>query len=107
MPQAEYDVYGPRSNATTSRSGSRRFAVLAALIPAASPPTIARRRAIVAQTLLAAGDSTGAPPPAEGLVPTPSRPRLARRSLGKWAGYGRRDLTSLANTPWMTEAVEA
>jgi HD-GYP domain-containing protein (c-di-GMP phosphodiesterase class II) len=27
--------------------------------------------------------------------------------LGKWAGYGRRGLTSLANTPWMTEAVEA
>src|SRR3954452_24495857 len=107
MPHAEYDVYGPRSNATTSRSGSRRLAVLAALIPAASPPTIASRRAIVAQTLLAAGHSSRAPPPADGLVPTPYRPRLARRSLGEWPSHGRRGLTSLANTPWMTEAVVA
>src|SRR5918994_4838085 len=43
MPHAEYDVYGPRSKATTSRSGSRRFAAEAALRPAASPPMIARR----------------------------------------------------------------
>ena len=33
----------PRSNATISRSGSRRRAMLAALIPAASPPMIASR----------------------------------------------------------------
>src|SRR3954465_7742576 len=63
MPHAEYDVYGPRSKATTSRSRSRRFAVLAALIPAASPPTIASRRAIVARTLPAAGHSSRWPPP--------------------------------------------
>src|SRR3954452_13459518 len=64
MPHAEYEVYGPRSNATTSSARSRRFAVLAALIPAASPPTIARRRAIVAPTLPAAGHSSlGLPPP--------------------------------------------
>jgi formamidopyrimidine-DNA glycosylase len=36
-------VYGPRSKATTSRSGSRRRAALAALIPAASPPMTASR----------------------------------------------------------------
>ena len=27
--------------------------------------------------------------------------------MENWAAYGRRDLTSLANTPWMTEAVGA
>src|SRR4051794_22766900 len=63
MPHAEYDVYGPRSKATTSSFGSRRFAVLAALMPAASPPTIASRRAIVARTLPAAGHSSRWPPP--------------------------------------------
>src|SRR3954447_24494797 len=46
MPHAEYDVYAPRSNATTSRVSSRRSALVAALIPAASPPTIASRSPI-------------------------------------------------------------
>src|SRR5688500_6056320 len=43
MPQAEKDVYGPRSKATTSSRLSRRLAAEAALMPAASPPMIARR----------------------------------------------------------------
>jgi hypothetical protein len=38
MPQAEYEVWGPRSKTTMSNSGRRRFACEAALIPAASPP---------------------------------------------------------------------
>src|SRR4051794_9888101 len=50
MPHAEYEVYSPRSKATTSRSGSRRRALVAALIPAASPPTIASRSAMVGKS---------------------------------------------------------
>src|SRR3954454_1412309 len=107
MPHAEYDVYGPRSKATTSRSRSRRFAVIAALIPAASPPTIASRRAIVARTLPAAGHSSHAPPPERSgravSVPT----ALGAPAFGKLRAHGRRPLTSLADTPWMTEAVDA
>src|SRR3954447_25464893 len=105
MPHAEYEVYGPHSKATTSRSGSRRFAVLAALIPAASPPTIASRRPIVAQTLLAAGHSSRAPPPARAVGIDSVPIALDAPKFGKVPGYGRRRLTSLADTPWMTEAV--
>src|SRR5919112_4958578 len=107
MPHAEYDVYGPRSNATTSRSGSRRFAALAALPPAASPPTIARRRAIIARTLSAARHSPLARLPYPARIDSVHRAILARRSLGNCPGDGRRRLTSLAGTPWMTEAVDA
>src|SRR3954452_13953414 len=106
MPHAEYDVYGPRSNATTSRSGSRRRAVLAALIPAASPPMIARRLAIVAgrypllgcfQRPVPAGAERGV------RAPTVS----GRANLGRPGDHGARPLSSLADTPWMTEAVDA
>src|SRR3954447_26081527 len=103
MPHAEYEVYGPRSNATTSSARSRRFAALAALIPAASPPTIARRRAIVAPTLPAAGHSSLGLPRRSIF----GRPAVGASAFGKLPAYGRRRLTSLADTPWMTEAVEA
>src|SRR5947199_44040 len=45
MPHAEYDVYGPRSKATISRSSGsrRRRARAAAVIPAASPPMTTSR----------------------------------------------------------------
>src|SRR5437660_1770741 len=45
MPHAEYDVYGPRSNATISRSSGsrRRRARAAAVMPAASPPMTTSR----------------------------------------------------------------
>src|SRR3954454_9878517 len=103
MPHAEYEVYGPRSNATTSSARSRRFAALAALIPAASPPTIARGRAIVAPTLPAAGHSSlGLPRQA-----VFGRPAVRRSAFGELPRHGRRRLPSLANTPWMTEAVDA
>ena len=46
MPQAPYETSGPRSRTTTSQSGRRRLAWLAALIPAATPP-ITTRRAMV------------------------------------------------------------
>ena len=39
---------GPLSNATTSSSGDRLRAVLAALMPAASPPMISNRSAMAA-----------------------------------------------------------
>src|SRR4051794_7240943 len=107
MPHAEYDVYGPRSNATTSRSGSRRRAALAALIPAASPPTIASRGAIVAQTVPAAGDWSVVSLPRQRQLAHPSRSGFGARAAGKGNEHGRRPLTSLAGTPWMTEAVEA
>src|SRR3954453_7548053 len=103
MPHAEYEVYGPRSNATTSSARSRRFAALAALIPAASPPTIARRRAIVAPTLPAAGHSSLGLPRRSIF----GRPAVGASAFGKLPRHGRRRLTSLANTPWMTEAVDA
>src|SRR5262245_43470362 len=45
MPHAEYDVYGPRSNATISSSSGlrRRRARAAAVMPAASPPMTTSR----------------------------------------------------------------
>src|SRR4029078_5146549 len=100
--------YGPRSNATTSRSGSRRRAVLAALIPAASPPTIASRLAIVAQTLPAATDSPPCPSSmrADGGVHAPTVSDCVRTGTHHHHGVVC-PLTSLADTPWMTEAVDA
>src|SRR3954453_9439081 len=55
MPQAEYDVYGPRSKATISSPSSRRRALVAALIPAASPPTMASRSPIARSLPLSRG----------------------------------------------------
>ena len=56
MPQAEYDVDRPRSNATIDRSSSsrRRRACAAALIPAASPPMTTKRSRAMSGTYVVA-----------------------------------------------------
>src|SRR5919107_6367710 len=110
MPHAGYDVYGPRSNATISRSGSRRRAALAALMPAASPPTIASRRAIVAQTLSpAAHSSAHARLPRRPADPCARPARRGSPEPGRGCGAAgrRRAVSSVTDAPWMSEAVSA
>src|SRR3954467_8274051 len=104
MPPAEYDVYGPRSNATTSRVGSLRRAALAALIPAASPPTIARRSAIPRDATRPRNEPCTARRPQAAVRRAPgAAPR--RTVILRWSMAG--TMTMLAEAPWMAQAVQA
>src|SRR4051794_21820033 len=73
MPQAEYEVLRPRSNATISRSSDfrRRRACEAADIPAASPPTMTSRSML--RTVVAGREAGGPDRPAMGSRAGPAR----------------------------------